>query len=362
MTRPDTSQNPQTTGQTRRTILRTAGALTALGVFGTTTAAAATELVPDANGDATITSPGHYTGSATFRTVTISSDDVTLDGLTFGGGASVAVKNGVAGLSNVTVQNCSFSGYSGRMITFGFAEGVSNAANRASNISIVGNSLGAMTGNAATAIAVFDTDGVSVLENTVDRSSETNSGRRGINLDGDTDVEVKRNTVDLGASGNTGSAFGFPVFIAARWTIQISMSSAESSDLSIVDNTLVGAYDGVAVLSQRDVTGLDVHGNDVETVQGVRLNAASGPTFGPQGPTLTYEDVTVSGNRFDGSRFSGSPITGVRLQNNNEDAADVTYRDVVIAGNRATGVDDVVVVQDDGITLEKVRVRGNRSR
>lgn len=349
---------PVSNTQTRRTVLQSVGGLIALSLVGSTTATAATELTPDGNGDATITTPGHYTSDATFRTVTISSDDVTLDGITFGGGASAAIKNGVAGLSNITVRRCSISGYSGRGITFGFAEGVSNAGNRASNITLHDNELGEMTGADATAIAVFDTDGVTVTKNTVDRSNESNQGRRGINLDGNTDVTVRGNTVDLGASGPTGSR-NFPVFFAARWCIQISMSNAPVSDVDVVNNTLLGSYDGVAVLSQRDVTGLKMRANDVETVFGLRVNAGGTP---PQNPTLTFEDIKVNGNTFDASRFTGGAPAGVRLQNTHNGSADVTYRDVTIAGNTGIDVDEVVVIQDNGITLDDVKVNGNKSR
>jgi hypothetical protein len=203
---------------------------------------------------------------------------------------------------------------------------------------------------------VFDTDGVTVRGNTVDRSGESNQGRRGINLDGNSDVDVTNNTVALGASGQTGSP-NFPVFFAARWCIQVSMSNAPASNYRITNNDLTGAYDGVAGLSQRDVTGLDVRGNRMETVQGVRLNAGGTP---PVGSSLTYSDVNVNGNRFDASRFQDGTTTGVRLQNDHRGAAAVTYSDVNVAGNRARDVDEVVVVEDAGIDLQDVRVNGNR--
>ena len=49
-----------------------------------------TALAPDVSGNATISAPGHYvnTTNAVFKTVSIASSGVTLDGLTFDGGGS----------------------------------------------------------------------------------------------------------------------------------------------------------------------------------------------------------------------------------------------------------------------------------
>lgn len=330
--------------------------LSALSFAGPANAAVTTELDADASGLVTITEPGHYvdTDGTSFRTVSIASDDVTLDGLTFDGAGTTAagagVRNAAPGLSNIAVLNSGFSGYTGRAIAFGFAEGIGQKADRGSNFTVAGNTLDDMAGNAATSIAVFDTDGVSITDNDISNANTAFTGRRGINLDSNSSVVVRGNTVSLGASGTLGGP-SYPVFSAAPWAIQVSMSNAPVLDHSIMDNTLSGSYDGIVVLSQRDVTGLKIVANDIAAGFGVRLNAGSATSVTSP---LTFSAIEVSGNRIDATAFDGISY-GVRLQ----DSPSITYRDVRITGNISVATTASVVVGQNA-NLDKVLVRGNR--
>lgn len=289
-----------------------------------------------------------------YASITVVSDDVIIDGCTFDGGGttSAAVSNGAAGLSGLTIAHSTFQGYTGRTIALGFAEGVAQAADRASDVTITGNTLGDMAASNATSIAVFNTDGVTITDNTISNADQRFTGRRGVNLDSNSGVEMTGNAIALGASGPA-----TPAFAAARWAVQVAMSDAPALDHRITGNTLSGSYDGVTVLSQRDVTGLSIVANDIAAVFGVRVNTGSATG------TRTYSDVEVHGNRIDVRDFGTSP-SGIRLHDGSTVAAPVAYEDVTITGNQVTGARQAVEVPAESptLTLTNVKVRGNQLR
>ncbi len=302
-----------------------------------------------------ITDPGHYVPApgATYDTVDIAADNVTLEGFDFVGGGTtgVAIKNTAAGLENISILDSSFSGYTARPITFGFAEGTSNAAERASNFVISGNTISDIAGLSATAIVVFDTDGVTITNNTIDHTNTDFLGRRGINLDSNSNVKVTGNTVALGATGSIGSP-SFSVFFASPWAIQVSQSNAAAVGYDISANTLSGSYDGVTVLSKGDVDGFKISGNNISAAFGVRINSGALTTA-----KVTFSDVRISGNRIDASAYTSGVRNGVRIQNN----APLTLVDSAVVGNSVFGA-NVAVFIDPAVTQVGVKVQGNRLR
>lgn len=313
-----------------------------------------TELEPDATGDVTISTPGHYvdTDGDSFRTVTIATDGVTLDGLTFTGGAPAAVKNGVAGVSDVAILDSTFSGYTGRTITSGFSEGAGQAAGRATNWTVSGNTI-EQGGNAATAIALFDVDGVTVSDNDVTFADGT-TGRRGLNLDGVTNAQVTGNSfVMSGLDRPAGSD-------VAAWGIQVSMSNHEARDITLANNAISGVYSGIIGLSQRDVTSLTVTGNDISAYRAITLNTGSAL---PLAETLTYTNTSITGNRLDVSGY------GIWLRNLHTQEATVmpnsktvVFDGVTIHGNKvATSADKADAVRIDNTNnVTVLNLRGRR--
>lgn len=100
-------------------------------------------LDPAVSPDITVSTPGTYTGAAgEFGTVKIAVSGVTLDAFIFVATSdSAAISNSVAGVSDVTIRNGTFTGYTGRTITTGFAEGTGHATTRASDWEIAGNTI-----------------------------------------------------------------------------------------------------------------------------------------------------------------------------------------------------------------------------
>lgn len=220
--------------------------------------------------DIQITTPGHYVGvpGNTCTTVSIATSDVVIDGVNFQGGGTTAaaVKNSFAGLANVTVKNSTFAGYTGRTITYGFAEGAPSADIRGSNWSIIDNVI-AQGGSDATAIAMFNIDEVTLSGNRVTYTGAGN-GRRGFNLDSSSSVLVTGNVLNMGGSGPTCSG----VSTISPWGIQISMSDAPVAKVEIIGNTITGTFRAVQGLSQKNVTSLQVVNNNFEACRGVDLN------------------------------------------------------------------------------------------
>ena len=72
----------------------------------------------------------------------------------FGGGGTTpaALSNTMPGLSGLTIADSTFQGYTGRTITLGFSEGTGQATDRASDVTIVDDTLGDMARDNATSI------------------------------------------------------------------------------------------------------------------------------------------------------------------------------------------------------------------
>jgi hypothetical protein len=318
----------------------------------TTTAfnVATSVLTPDLNGDVTITAPGHYTSTADFRTITISSNDVTLDGLRFVGGAPAAVRNGTTGLQNVTVKNSTFRGYTGRSITFGFAEGVANTT-RASAFTVSNNTI-EQDGSNATAIALFNIDGVVVNANRVTYVAGT-TGRRGINLDGNNNVLATGNVLNMDLDNPT-----FDVSARSPWGIQLSMSDAPIRGIRLQGNTIIGPTVGIVSLSQRDIAEVTMIENSISAFRGISLNSGSAA---PLDGNLLIDEVSIHGNKITAFRAGislrslhtpGSLLPGT---------ATVTFRDVKVSGNvvTASGPATLATIVEPGSIIEFVKLVGN---
>ncbi|MCC5947711.1 MAG: right-handed parallel beta-helix repeat-containing protein [Nitriliruptoraceae bacterium] len=290
-------------------------------MIGAMTLAIVPAAAADDHGPVSVTAGDGFTCDAdlTYRTISVDGDDVTIDGCTFDGGSSTgaAIRNSGTGFDNLTITDNTFTGYTGRTITLGFAEGVSLAGFPASNVTISGNTLDDMVGNDTTSIAVFNTDGVVISDNEISNADSASTVRRGINLDGSRDVLVQSNTINLGAEGDL-----------AFWGIQVSMSDREAERITISDNELSGADLGIIGLSQRDVTDLLIEDNVLtETRIGVALNVGAPPVEN----LLTYRGIDVRENAIGSSQF------GILFFNANTEANEVVFEDVIVCGNEVTG-------------------------
>ncbi len=255
----------------------------------------------------------------------------------------------------MTIENCTFQNYTGRTITYGFSEEASSAANRGFNWAVRNNTI-VQAGNNATAIALFNIDGVVVADNVVSYVAGT-TGRRGFNLDSSSQVHVSGNDLKMSDDDTPSSSTVSP------WAIQISMSDAPVNDVHIVNNTLTGSFYGVVGLSQRNVTSITVVGNDIAAARGVVLNSGSAI---PVGTSLTYNDVKIRGNKMLVDQF------GVQLRDLHAVGATVlpntksiTFLGCQVNGNsvfKASTTAEILNVVSNSNVIYDVKAAGNKLR
>ena len=214
--------------------------------------------------------------------ITFAADGATIDGFTIDGGGTqgsgIRTSSGMTVRNDIDIANNILTGQTGQAILHGFGQGGGIGS---SNWSITGNLITNITGNNATAIVVFNIDDLTVTDNTVEHTNGV-TGKRGINLDGIQNGTISGNSLDMGGP-ETGT----------NWGIQISMSDREAEDLTVTDNTVTNARDGIVGLSQRSLVNVDITNNDLSAVtNGIVINGGSTP---PQAANATM-DVAITGN------------------------------------------------------------------
>lgn len=223
---------------------------------------------------------------------TVNASNVRIDGFRFDGAGTnpAGIVNGIAGFASLTIENNVLTGYTGRAVTFGFAEGAALAATPASNITVRRNTFEAMAGDNATSLVIFNTNGVVVEDNVIRNDDVARIGRRGINLDGVRDARVEGNDVQNGRTdfSNSGAAS-----TAAPWAVQLSMSDRSTERVTIENNSIGGALYGIVGLSQRNLIDVTITGNTLDNVwNAVALN--SGTAVPAAGTAMS--NLTVSRN------------------------------------------------------------------
>jgi parallel beta-helix repeat protein len=221
----------------------------------------------------------------------LAADGITIDGFTIDGGGTLG--SGVRGsgsivASDITIANSVFTGQTGQPILYGFGQGGAGAT----NWTISNNQIGNITGNAATAMVLFNITGIDVTGNVIDHDG-AQTGRRGINMDGLIDATVSGNTLNMGSG--TGGA----------WGIQISMSDRAISNVTVDGNTVTGALpNGITLLSQRSADGVAITGNtvtvtaDPAAVPPANISTAINLNTGGTAPVtpVVFSNVSVTGN------------------------------------------------------------------
>jgi hypothetical protein len=306
--------------------------------------AAPQQLSPDASGVTTILVPGHYVNStgAPFKTIVIGANGVRLEGLKFNGGgsASAAVKSGLAGLSNVTIDKCSFEGYSDFLVSAGLDLGTTRGVNWVvkNNVFTLGGDFG------STAITLAYVDGAEVSGNKVSVAQSAGM-QMGIALAASTHVKVSGNTLTMSSAPVQPDA---GIALAA---IDIATEGGAAADISIEKNIISGAYYGVREGGGgHGQTKLKVYANTISATEGVALNARAGNgrtirdvtignnkmtvgTFGVNlvdGPNTQYVNVLVSGNTITRTSASGAVISDVT-------AIGAIQTNVVVKSNKLLG-------------------------
>jgi hypothetical protein len=359
--------------QRRRTVLKTIGALGVAGAFAGTASGATVTVSPGdsiqtavnaaAPGDTIHVEAGTYAETvvvdkaltlvgpndgvhpeydtrgpeAVVTGFRLAADGVTITGFRIANGTKgVATVGNNTVRSDITLEFNDFHTLSEWPVLhgFGFGGGIGSA-----DWTVSHNRISNITGDAITAIVLFNVDGVTLERNYVEHATTSASGRRGHNLDGCTAITMTDCYVDMGLRGpaNTGANF-----TAARYSLQLSMSGRAVSDVTITGNTFRGGYDGLVTLGNGDISDVDIEDNEVfDNVIGMRFQA------GTNAPAGAVDDVRVWRNDLAGMFW------GLFLQGTDPYTAFVaTLNDLSDNENAGLRV-DAGVVTTDGIDAER---------
>ncbi|MGB3546866.1 MAG: hypothetical protein WBA17_07815, partial [Saprospiraceae bacterium] len=216
---------------------------------------------------------------------TIAADGVTIDGFEFTG-ANAQIRSSVGATTNddIAILNNYLHATTAQIpIQHGLGAGGGVAS---TNWVVDNNKIEDIQAANATAIALFNITNVQVTNNCIDHTNAAFSGRRGINADGLQDATIQMNDIDLGDAAANG--------VASPWGIQISMSDRDAVNITVADNIIENTGFAVLTLSQRNVTGLTVTGNELLNVNlGVTLNTGG---TAPQISSPLQSDITIANN------------------------------------------------------------------
>ncbi len=195
----------------------------------------------------------------------IASNGVTIDGFEFTGtGARVASSGSLTTWSNIAiVNNYIHATDAGQPILHGFGSGGGVGT---TNWNVSNNKIEDIQAGNSTAIALFNITNTTVDNNCINQTNTSFAGRRGINADGLQNATINGNKINMGDASPTTTT-------NAPWAIQIGMSDRDAVSCSISGNIISNTYRSIQGLSQRNLTGLTIHNNNLNNVSlGVDLN------------------------------------------------------------------------------------------
>lgn len=235
--------------------------------------------------------------------IIISASNVTVDGLTIQGAGQGVKGATTAAYSNIAVRNTIIGPTTGFAILNGFGNG---GAVGASSWTLENLRISSISGNDRTAIVLFNVDGVEITGTYIDHSVAS-VGRRGMNIDGCSNVVISNNVVHMGATDFSNPST--TVFPSSRYAIQLSSSDLDVDNVSITNNEFNGSYSGVITLGNGAYTNINISGNTFleKLMFGVRLQA------GTNQPGASHESLTISNNSFV-HHDEGTGGSGIRIE------------------------------------------------
>ncbi len=229
-----------------------------------------------------ITMPGYYvpedpTFVFTQAAIALKSSLVTIEGFKFDGASNTksAIFNRAQGLKSIAILNNMFTGYTGRTITYGFSEGTASFDKPGSNFVVQGNNI-TQFGADPTAIAAFNIDGVTIKSNSIAFDSSA-TGRRGINLDGSSNIVVEGNQLVMGAN--------------SAWSIQLATSrNINIGNIQILNNVITGV--GIVGLSGANIDNVAIICNTIAAFRPISFNTGTAPPVA----NVSFTRILVSNN------------------------------------------------------------------
>jgi len=258
-------------------------------------------------------------------TFSIRSSNVNINGFAVTGTGAAFAAGGVGPWSNITLANNLMEGNSGQQtVAYGFSLGSVTTSIGATNWNISNNRILDIQATNATALALFNITGLSIVNNVIEHTNAAFTGRRGMNLDGCQNVFVNNNSVNNGlvnpAPDNSDGAF-----TNASYQIQLSASASGRavSNVEISSNVLQGAYDGIITLGNGVFIDIDIASNNISNnVIGVRFQAGTNAPAGSQSSIRINNNSIMTSNRCiylqDGTASGGTPdeYSDVNIFNN----------------------------------------------
>lgn len=251
----------------------------------------------------------------------ISSNNVTIDGFELTGiGAQIRSSGANSTWSNITIQNNYIHATTAQLpVLHGFGNGGGIGTQ---NWIVSNNKIEDILAADATSIALFNITNLMIADNCITHANASFNGRRGINLDGCQNVMFDGNTVNMGlvspASDNSDGAF-----TKARYQLQLSASFQSVLNVTVTENNLGGAYDGIITLGNGNYSGISITKNTIsDNVIGVRFQAGTNvPTGAHSNFTITNNDISTSNRSIylqDGAASGGTAdiYSGILINNN----------------------------------------------
>jgi parallel beta-helix repeat protein len=258
-------------------------------------------------------------------TFSLQSSGINVDGFEVIGAGAAFAAGGAGPWSNVTISNNRMIGKTGQQtVAYGFSLGNVTTSIGATNWQVSNNRIEDIQATDATAMALFNITGLNISNNTILHTNSAFNGRRGLNIDGCQNVVIANNNVDMGLlsplSDNSDGAF-----TKARYPLQLSASAAGRavSNITVSNNTMGGAYDGIITLGNGTYDSIAITGNEISNnVIGVRFQA------GTNTPTGSQSNISILNNSIS---TSNRPIY---LQNGTASSGTAdAYNNVTISNN-----------------------------
>ncbi|MCH6201975.1 T9SS type A sorting domain-containing protein, partial [Aquiflexum sp. LQ15W] len=258
-------------------------------------------------------------------TFSLQSSGINIDGFKVTGAGPAFAAAGTGPWSDVSLTNNFAEANTGQQtIVYGFASGGVTTSIGAENWVVSNNRIVDVQSANATAIALFNIDGLVINGNVIEHSNTSFTGRRGINLDGSINVTVSGNTIDMGDVAPS-------VLTIAPFGIQISMSDRAVSNITISGNSFTRAYSAVVGLSQRNLSDVLIENNEVTDVFRAFTFNSGGAVPNASGTNMA--NITITGNLVEASNFA------VWLRNLHSAAltGPVSFTNISVTENSFTG-------------------------
>lgn len=258
-------------------------------------------------------------------TFSLQGNAISVDGFEVTGAGAAFAAGGAGPWSNVSLTNNRMIGKTGQQtVAYGFGLGNVTTSIGAGNWTVSNNRIEDIQATDATALALFNITGLNISNNTILHTNDSFNGRRGLNIDGCQNVVIANNNVDMGLlsplSDNSDGAL-----TKARYPLQLSASATNRavSNITVSNNTMGGAYDGIITLGNGTYDSIAITGNEISNnVIGIRFQA------GTNTPTGSQSNISILNNSIS---TSNRPIY---LQNGTASSGTAdAYNNVTISNN-----------------------------